>query len=252
MQRYFYSDALQVDAEFQLNQEDNHHAIRVMRNQPGVKIYVVDDTETVFIAKLLKIDNQQGHWRVIKQVQQANEMPIQVTVACGLSKNDKMDWIVQKGTEMGMTTFIPLQLNRDVVKWDETKAKKRVHRLQKIAKEAAEQSHRIHIPIIFDPHTLNQLLQTAEKYTHCLLAYEETAKQGDLSTLAHAINDLAPGDSVLVVFGSEGGITPEEAQLMKESGFKPVGLGPRILRAETAPMYFLAVISYTNEIKHIT
>lgn len=251
MQRYFHSETLQVDTEFQLNQADNHHAIRVMRNQLGEKVYVVDDTETAFIAELVKIDNQQGQWRVIKQIQQTNEMPIHVTVACGLSKNDKMDWIVQKGTEMGMTTFIPLQLDRDVVKWDETKAKKRAYRLQKIAKEAAEQSHRIHIPDVFELHTLNQLLQTSEKYTHCLLAYEETAKQGDLSTLALAIDELVPGDSVLVVFGSEGGITPEEAHLMKESGFKPVGLGPRILRAETAPMYFLAVISYTSEINHI-
>lgn len=248
MQRYFYSDPLQADASFQLSEEDNHHAMRVMRSQTASKIYIVDSLQTLFIAELESVDGSQGTWHVREEVQQNSELPVRVAVACGLSKNDKIDWIVQKGTEMGMESFIPLQLQRDVVKWDAKKADKRVSRLEKIAKEAAEQSHRVHIPTISDLHTPKQLLAETENYTHCLLAYEETAKQGESATLARFLAEVQPGDSVLVVFGSEGGIAPEEVELMQSAGFKPVGLGPRILRAETAPLYFLAAVSYTSEI----
>ena len=101
------------------------------------------------------------------------------------------------------------------------------------------------------PLSLAQLLAKSADYDACLVAYEEDAKQGEHSRLRQACQTLKgqAGAKVLVVFGSEGGLTPEEVSQLCEAGFQTVALGPRILRAETAPIYFLSALSYALELE---
>lgn len=249
MQRYFIDSVLQLNEPFILSKDDNHHLINVMRGQIHDKIELVDQSETLFIAEIVQIDDRIATLNAVEIIEQQVELPVAVTIAAGLTKNDKFDWLIQKATETGMTAFIPLSLKRDVVKWDGKKSLKRLERLEKIAKEAAEQSHRLIVPEIKSLMTLKQLVQSANDYDHCIVLYEETAKQGQHQALYQLTLDLQPGDSVLAIFGSEGGLDITEIDLLTQAGFTPMSLGPRILRAETAPLYLLSALSFALEIK---
>lgn len=248
MQRYFIDASLKLEDIFILDKDDNHHLVNVMRAQNGSKIEVVDHQSLLYLAQIVEVENRQAQLIVIQELQQKVELPISVTIASGLTKNDKFDWLIQKATETGMSAFIPLSLKRDVVKWDAKKTPKRIERLEKIAKEAAEQSHRLMIPSIYDLMTLNQLFEITDDFDHLVVLYEETAKQGEHQALKQLMMDVKPGDRVLAVFGSEGGLDESEIQLLMSKGFKETSLGPRILRAETAPIYFLSAVSFALEI----
>lgn len=249
MQRYFINDVLAVGDIFQLDQDDNHHIVRVMRGRTGDKLIVVDDNNIAFNAHIHDITDNIARIEVDSLLKgQENELPIHVTIACGLSKNDKIDLIVQKGTECGMAEFIPLALDRDVVKWKGNKIQSKIERLKRISKEAAEQCHRNVIPIISNLESLSELISHSATYNHKLIAYEETAKKGEHGQLKQTLSRVSPGDSLIIVFGSEGGLTELEIAKLKEVGYIECSLGPRILRAETAPIYALSAISYHFEV----
>lgn len=247
MQRYFIDDVVDSDHSFSLDTEDNHHLVRVMRARIHDKVFVVDKNYHVYLSEVVSIDKQQAMLSVLDEIEEQKELPVTVTIVCGLSKNDKLDYIVQKGTECGMNQFIPLSLERDVVKWQGNKAANRIDRLQKIAKEAAEQSHRTVIPKIQSLTDINQLINNTMDYDHKLIAYEETAKDNKHGQLKETLSTMQSGESLIIIFGSEGGLSPLEVDKLKEVGYIESSLGPRILRAETAPIYALSAISYHFE-----
>lgn len=248
MQQYFIEQVGQLGAYVELAKDDAHHLLRVMRAKVGEEVTLVDSKQQVFRAKLNQIEGKIATLQLIEQIEgQSTELPVQVTIATGLSKHDKLDWVVQKGTELGMFAFMPIALQRDVVKWTGQKISQRQERLQKIAKEAAEQSHRQCIPQVHLLHSFKEVLAASAAYTHCLVAYEEVAKAGQHEYLNQALHNFTSGDSVLCVFGSEGGLTEDEVSQLKEHGFETITLGPRILRTETAPLYLLSCISFVTE-----
>ncbi len=247
MQQYFYSDRLQTGDRFQLNQDDMHHIINVMRLKSQEIIHVVDSERQTYRCQLQALPEKEWELETLDQVYFERELPVKVIVACGLSKNDKLDWIVQKATETGMMEFIPLVLRRDVVKWEPKKAQKRVERLQKIAKEAAQQSKREIIPYVHNLMTLQEMTKMIQA-DHRWVMYEDTAKSGQHGALKTAFESVKSTDSIIAVFGSEGGFDPSEIQYLNEQNYLSCSLGPRILRAETAPIYLLSALSYQLEL----
>ena len=249
MQRYFSNEALEVNQQIQLEKDDNHHIVRVMRGKIDDEVIIVDSTNIAYKAKIETIEDNVANLRILNALEnQHTELPIQVTIACGLSKNDKIDLIVQKATECGMNEFIPLALERDVVKWKGNKISNRIERLERISKEAAEQCHRNVIPEISHLSTIDTLQKEAGNYKHKLIAYEETAKKGQHGQLKETLKEVQAGDNLIIVFGSEGGLTELEVAKLKEVGYIECSLGPRILRAETAPIYALSAMSYHLEV----
>ncbi len=246
MQRYFI-EKLDNQFEVTITGDDFHHMTRVMRMNPGDTFYGVIDKKTA-IVKIESIQDKALTGRIIDWIEGTKELPIQVTIVNGLPKGDKLELIIQKGTELGANTFIPFNATRSIVKWDSKKAAKKTERLRKIAKEAAEQSHRTEIPSVYDPVDIRRLLDLAESYDYKLVAYEEDAKQGESSQLAKTIRGMVPGQSLLMVFGPEGGLDTAEVNQLLENGFQTCSLGPRILRTETAPLYALSAISYQLEL----
>lgn len=247
MQRYFVnaeSDA----SSFHIGGEDYHHIIRVMRMKEGDEIVCVTQDGKSALSVIAEITDEIIIAKVVKWEDGSTELPVQVTIASGLPKGDKLEWIIQKGTELGAHEFVPFLAARSIVKWDEKKSAKKVERWQKIAKEAAEQSYRSKIPVVSAPVTLQALLKRAEGFDVLLVAFEEEAKQGEASVLAQSLREIKPGQSILIVFGPEGGITSNEIEVLTENGFLACGLGPRILRTETAPLYLLAAVSYQLEL----
>lgn len=247
MQRYFVNQRAN-NGRFQIDAEDRRHILKVMRMQTGDSIICVDPDGNSAICRIEEITDEQVVAEVVQWNEDGSELPILVTIASGLPKGDKLEWIIQKGTEMGAHEFLPFSAARSVVKWDEKKAEKKLERWQKISKEAAEQSHRTFLPEVKSPVSFKKLLEQSRKYDYKLVAYEEESRSGETSNFASVLGKMAKGESLLLVFGPEGGLSDEEVQLLKENQFTLCGLGPRILRTETAPLYSLAAISYHFEL----
>lgn len=248
MQRYFVPLKQLEGNKVDIIGDDRHHIANVLRMSAGEEIICVFDDGKAALVSIEEITSEAVIGHVIKWMEEEKEMPVHITIVSGLPKGDKLEYIVQKGTELGARSFIPFISDRSIVKWDSKKASKKIDRLQKIAKEAAEQSHRTHVPSVEQPVTLAQLLNRAANYDVLLVAFEEEAKQGEKSALHQALKVMKPGASVIVVFGPEGGLTDKEVSALKDAGFTACGLGPRILRTETAPLYVLSAVSYQLEL----
>jgi 16S rRNA (uracil1498-N3)-methyltransferase len=248
MQRYFINDRYSEDQPVVISGEVFHHIVRVMRMKEDDHIFVVFHDNTSAVARIETISSDSVGVRVVKWETGTKELPIKVAIASGLPKGDKLELIFQKGTELGADRFIPFNAGRSIVKWDEKKAKKKLDRWGKILKEAAEQSHRNVVPSVSSPVSFKELLTLSEQFDYTLVAYEEEARSGEQGNLSKTLSSIKDGQSILVVFGPEGGLTEKEVDLCKKEGFLACGLGPRILRTETAPLYVLAAISYQLEL----
>lgn len=245
MQRYFVENFR--DNRFYISQEDRHHILKVMRLKEGDDIICVHDGKSA-LCSIAEITDDWIVAEVVKWDNDSVELPVQVAIASGLPKGDKLELVIQKGTELGASRFIPFTASRSVVKWDEKKAAKKVERWNKIAKEAAEQSHRQFLPAVDHPKSFKSLIEEGKDFNYKLIAFEEDAKAGESSVLHKTLSEMKKGQSLLFVFGPEGGLTIDEVALLKEHGFLSCGLGPRILRTETAPLYALSVLSYQTEL----
>ncbi|MGM9928621.1 MAG: 16S rRNA (uracil(1498)-N(3))-methyltransferase [Bacillus sp. (in: firmicutes)] len=248
MQRYFVPMEQLKENTVIIIGDDSRHIAKVLRMTPNEQIICVFPDGKTALVEITNITNEHVEGTVIEWLNEEKEMPVSITIASGLPKGDKLEYIVQKGTELGAFSFIPFIADRSIVKWDAKKASKKIERLQKIAKEAAEQSHRTLVPHIESPLTLRQIMEQAKDYDTLLIAYEEEAKQHEKSALSTAVSAMKPGSKVLVVFGPEGGLTAAEVDSLQSVGFVACGLGPRILRTETAPLYVLAAVSYHLEL----
>ncbi|MCZ8536078.1 16S rRNA (uracil(1498)-N(3))-methyltransferase [Paenisporosarcina quisquiliarum] len=245
MQRYFIQEPL-VDEMAVISGDDAKHIQKVMRMQEGQSIIIVSEGKA-YEATIERFEGQDVRVRKSSDALRSNELPIQVTICCGLPKGEKLDLITQKATELGMHELVLFEAERSIVKWDAQKGSKKQQRLQKIAKEAAEQSHRNVVPTIQDIVTFKQLLQMTEKYDVCFVADEEDAKLEKRTRFAETLSRKNGQQSICVVFGPEGGLSRTEIQALMDRGFQSISLGPRILRAETAPLYVLSAISYEFE-----
>lgn len=246
MQQYFLPDKLAViDDVFSLDKADHHHLFTVLRAQADEIVQVVFANQ---ILTLAKVNEDQATLTVIDILTKTVELPIDVTIAVGLPKGDKLEFIAQKTTELGAHELIGFPAKWSVTKLDAKKASKKTERLQKIIKGAAEQSKRLCIPNVRLLDSLKALTDLFQNYDVVLVAYEESAKSNEVSMFAQQLSSLSNGQSVLVIFGSEGGISPEEITIFEQLGAVMIGLGPRIMRAETAPMYVLSAISFYTEL----
>ncbi|OCA91160.1 16S rRNA (uracil(1498)-N(3))-methyltransferase [Bacillus sp. FJAT-27225] len=245
MQRYFVDKF--DNGRFYLGGDDCHHIVKVMRMEPGDSIICTTNGRSA-VCKIAEITGETVIADVVEWKDRTSELPVKVTIASGLPKGDKLEWVIQKGTEMGAHQFIPFAASRSVVKLDEKKQGKKAERWQKIAKEAAEQSHRGILPKVESSFTFQELLQVSKNYDFRLCAYEEESRAGETAVLSSTLQEVKTGHSILFVFGPEGGLSEAEVQLLKEHDFKLCGLGPRILRTETAPLYALAAVSYHLEL----
>ncbi len=249
MQRYFVTPEQMTDSTVTISGDDVKHIAKVMRMVPGDHVICSDNRERVAKCEIADIQESVIELSIEEWLENDTELPIPVTIAQGLPKHDKLEMIVQKGTELGASGFIPFQASRSIVKWDAKKSKKKTERLQKIIKEAAEQSHRNRMPECFEPLTFKDLISHSEAYTIKVVAYEEDAKQNESANLAKVLQSAdIQTDRMLVVVGPEGGLSEDEVDALQEAGFITCGLGPRILRTETAPLYLLSAVSYQLEL----
>lgn len=248
MQRYFMKEPYEPKEYYEIKDDNYHHIVRVMRMPVGEQNFLVFKDGVAILAEIINITEESVELKEISKEKKEKEMPVQVTIACGFPKGDKLEWIVQKGTELGAHQFIGFPAKTSVVKWDHKKRENKTKRLQKIAVEAAEQSHRQIVPEVHLLEQESQLIDCFSRYSKVLVAYEESAKTGEKGNFVKVLSSLKIGDSVLVIVGPEGGFSEQEIIEFQRFGAIVCGLGPRILRAETAPLYVLSAISYQLEL----
>lgn len=247
MQRYFVKDEQISDNEITIVGDDVKHIAKVMRMKSGDAIICHTYDGVVYLCRIREISNNEVRASIVEQLKENRELSIRITIAQALPKGEKLEYIIQKGTELGAAHFILFSSERSVVKWDEKKGTKKLERLNKIAKEAAEQSARTILPTVeFMPSFKSLLLKN--EFTKKIFAYEEYGKACEHEGLKTTFHALKAGDSLLVVIGPEGGFSPKEADELTSNGFVPCSLGPRILRTETAAAYVLASASYHFEL----
>jgi len=249
MQRYFIKNPVPADDTFKINDENLHHMKNVMRMKEDDEAILVFEDETAIRAKVAQVGDDFLFYQKVEVLQKQVELPVNIIIASAFPKGDKAEWITQKATELGAHSFVFFPSDWSVAKWDGKKLAKKGQRLEKIAQEAAEQSHRTHLPKVAMFETFKQFCSELDEYQHILIAYEETAKAGDVSSLYSSFEKFLPGEKVLVIFGSEGGLSPNEVETFVEKGGIPVALGPRILRCETAPLYLLSSASFFLEMQ---
>ncbi|MWC27513.1 16S rRNA (uracil(1498)-N(3))-methyltransferase [Paenibacillus sp. MMS18-CY102] len=248
MQRYFVPASQFDETTVTLLGDDAHHAARVMRMRSGDSFIVSDGAGREAIAKATSIATDCIEADIVEKLAGDREPAWQITIAQSLPKGDKMELIIQKGTEIGAYSFVPFESERMIVQYDAKKEAKRLERWQKIAKEAAEQAHRSRIPAIAKPASWKQLVGSIGEYDLVLFCYEEEGRSGSGPGLRDAVRPIAarPDAHVLVIVGPEGGFTDSEAADARSAGAVVVGLGKRILRTETAGLVALAALLYES------
>jgi len=234
MQRYF-SNKLE-DNKFELNSDDLHHISRVMRMKTGDNIEVVYNSE-VYICELEINDNINI---LVKEKAESKEVdPIEKVLIIPLLKENKIDLILQKATELGVSKIIPVIMERSIIKLEKDRENKKIERWNKICKEASEQSKRVNIPIVTEVKSLREIENENGLKIVC------STKEKD-NTIKKFLNNNKNYNKINIVIGPEGGITPKEEEYLNSIGFNSISLGNNIMRVETVPIYILSVINYEN------
>jgi 16S rRNA (uracil1498-N3)-methyltransferase len=222
------------------------HMIRVLRAQPGMEADVVAGGH-VFHAQVAAIARDEVRFNLITELDAEPALPL--TLVMAIYKFDHMEWAIEKATELGVRAVAPV-IARRTEKHLAAAAAQRTERWRRIAHEAAQQSRRSDVPLIFDPTPLSARVRAASEAARddSASAYIVLAEQERTTTLRHALKEaMAAAEtempSLEIAIGPEGGWAPAEEALFDANGWRAASLGPRILRAETAAIAALAVVA---------
>ena len=229
MQQYFA-----INKNLELLESDYHHIKNVMRMKVNDKIKVVYDNVT-YLCELSNIDDIK--FNIIKEEKNISNK-VKISIAFGLIKEQKLDYLFQKGREVGISEFIPVNMIRSVVKIDSNKENKKIDRWNKILKEASEQSFRSDIPNLTNIKSMKDLINLDFDLKLICSLNENT------ENIKKVLQKNNKYDKILLVVGPEGGFDLKEENLLIQNGFKSISLGDTVLRAETAPIVASSMINY--------
>lgn len=233
MQRYFGID--KINNDIILNPSDIHHIKKVMRNNIHDKIEVVYNNIT-YLCEIEDLTNFKI--KILKEEKEDKQLGCKIILGIALIKEQKQDLVLQKATELGVNTIIPINMERCVVKLDDKKFSKKKERWQSICKEASEQSKRNTIPNILNMMNLKEL--ESIDATHKIVL----STKKDKKLLNNYLQNLTSCAKIFIVVGPEGGISDKEEEYLNKIGFESISLGSRIMRAETASIYITSIINY--------
>ena len=235
--RFHFQGKLGSGSEVRLHPDAAHHAVRVLRLGVGDPVVVFDGLGGEFEARITRIERGDVSVKTGAHVDVERESRLHVTLVQGLSSGDRMDITLQKAVELGVAVIQPVATERSVVKLKDERAQRRVEHRQNLVIAACEQCGRNRVPgvaaVLGLPEWLAQIDMPAPQDEVRLLLSPGAAQ---------SLRELAPVARMTLLVGPEGGLSPVETQLAQSRGFKPVKLGPRILRTETAALAALAAI----------
>lgn len=248
MIHFFVTNEKILGDRVMITDSDFHHAVDVLRVRAGEKIFVSDEAGRDYYCRVS--DEEPANETLVLCVESVaeenHELPAKITLYQSLPKSDKMELIIQKATELGVTDIVPVASRNCVVKLEEKKAKQKTERWQAIAAAAAKQSKRSVVPVVHEPLSfVDAVKEACERGGLSLIPYEEAHGMG---SLCEAIINFIPGADISVFIGPEGGYDPMEVKFALSHNVSPVSLGKRILRTETAAIAVLSLIMIRLEI----
>ena len=220
-----------------LTGEEAAHLTQVLRAKNGDMFWAIDGTGLKYRAVLESSDKKSATGIIMNKIRLENEPFYHVTLAQGLCRSNRMDDIVEKGTEVGVSSFVFFYSEKGYIK-DSDEPPKRIRRLDRIARATAKQSKRTLIPSVSDPIPFHQMLRLRNEYDISLVAvfHEDSRPVESFFENTEAIK------RILLAVGPESGFSEDETAACIEAGFLPVSLGPRRLRTETAGIVFPALV----------
>jgi len=222
---------------------DVRHITSSLRLDVEDEITVADGAGNKYLVELSSIEDGMVIGEIKDEILKEVEARVNVTLVQGLPKSKKMDLIVQKCTELGINEVIPVETKRTVVKLKDSKAKRRVKRWQKIAKEAAKQSGRAQIPKVRRLMKFKEIKELLEDYDLVLIPWEDEV-QIKLKDVLGELKETENTKNIMIIIGPEGGFSSKEVELVKDAGAYSVTLGSRILRTETAGIVATTMVLY--------
>lgn len=243
----FYVENEQVSNEqIKIIGNDVNHIKNVLRYQLNDAIEVCDQNQNRYDTQIVSIASDEIILKIMEVSHESTEAKVQIDLYQGLPKADKMDLIVQKGTELGVSKFVPLLTERVIVKIDDKNGTKKVERWSKIVAEAAKQSGRQLVPIVENITKLENIVENLSKYDIVIVPYECEKESTLKNVLEKTGNELK---SIAVVIGPEGGFSEEDIRILEKiPSMRKVSLGKRILRTETAGIATVAMILYQYDL----
>ena len=225
---------LKADAIVPLPSAGAYHVARVLRMRPGAPLVVFDGSGMDYPAEITAVEGNKVLVRLRGQIPGTGESPLRITLVQGVSRGERMDWTLQKATELGVAAIAPVLTARSVVRLDEKQAAKKQIHWQAIAVGACEQCGRSRIPAVGTPMSLREYFGTVRKDGMRLVL--SPSAPGSLAGIASL-----PAKVELLI-GPEGGLDDDEITAAQKAGFMPVRLGPRVLRTETAAVVAMTVL----------
>ncbi len=240
MANRYYLETLLDEKTALVSREETHHITRVMRKKVGDRIELLDGQNHLYLASIEAVEDQMIRANILQTKNIDRELARKVCLIQGLCKGDKMDYIVQKATELGLHEIYPVSTRRSDVRLNEEKASKKQERWQKIAREATKQCRRGIVPSVMPVSTLKALLASGTLETGAVLALYEDEETTALRDVLSEISE----ESIYLIVGPEGGFDPEEIEWLQSKRIRSVSLGRRTLRTETAGLLALGCVYY--------
>ncbi len=235
MQRYFLDDYLISVNSGIIENDDFHHIKNVMRFSIGEKILINTYSGKLFLSEITSYNKKSVEFKIIEELK-TDYQPSNLDIGLSLIKKDNFEIAIKKITELNISGIIPLKTERSIIKIDDFD--KRKDRIKAICKEASEQSERLLLPLIYDIHSLQDVVNL--DYELKLFAYARE-KDNHIKTV---IEKIKTNKKVLCLIGPEGGFSKNEYDFLVKNNFLPVSLGKTILRVETAAIFVAAVFNY--------
>lgn len=246
MYKFFVEDEQIYGNNIKIIGEDIKHIDRVLRLKTSDEIIICNkETGKSYVAEILDITKDYINCIIKNDVLNSTESNIEVDLFQGLPKLDKMEYIIQKSTELGVKNIYPVAFERSIVKIDEKNELKKIERWQKIAEVASKQSKRDYIPTINNVINIENICKKVSEYDMILLAFEN---ENNFSLKDALSNTKKNNLKIGIVVGPEGGISEKEVTKLTDAGIKCITLGKRILRTETASLMILSNIIYEFEL----
>lgn len=231
--RFYCRAALSPGAHIELPEPVARHAVRVLRLPPGAPMVLFDGRGGEYLAHIQRIERERVVAELASWQDVERESPLAVALVQALQAGEKMDFTIQKAVELGVRDIVPVESRRSVLRLSGDRAAKRVAHWQGVAASACEQCGRNQVPLVAPLEKLeNWLARPADASLRLMLAPDAD----------EALVDLPPASAVQLLIGAEGGLDPQEVLAAKQAGFRPVRMGPRVLRTETAGLAALAIL----------
>lgn len=241
MHKFFTPAHMFSDTHATITGEDVKHIYKVLRVKPGEKVVVNNLESEEFLGEVEEVNKQEVSIKILEKLDVNNESNLHITLFQGMPKATKMDLIVQKCVELGVSDIIPTITDRVDVK---LKGEfKKLDRLNKIALEACKQSKRTVIPTVSEPMSFQEVLNKIDELDLMVIPYENATGYG-IRAMVNSIEDKNNIKNVGIMVGPEGGFEESEIEALKEKGAHIVTLGPRILRTETAGFTCVSLLQY--------